>query len=196
MRSVATVLVASAVALEAWASSPAPFSPFDLAPWIVLIVALGAIWFAMRRLRRQRHALDTEAVVGQNYSEYLLQVLVNAAKLDGAVNVAEREAIVSYLSQVLGAPVEQVTVNTALSNARLSKEQLIAYLTTRAGTLTAEQKLQLIKGVLTVIAADGVLEDSERETLIDYIEAMGFDRKQAPSVLTELIRMPSSGNYV
>lgn len=174
----------------------APVTGVSLLAWLALILAGLAIWFATTALLRRRRALEAAVIVGQSYDDYVLEVLVNVAKIDGAVADAERQAIFAFMAQLKGLEPDRAGIEHALSVARLSKEQLLAYLATKASEFSADQKLQLLKGVLNVIAADGRFEGPEQETLMDYIEAMGFDRKQAPSVLQELIRMPASGNYV
>ena len=52
----------------------------------------------------------------------------------------------------------------------------------------------LLKALLSVFVADGRFDEREHAALVDYTEAIGFDRKSAPDMLKGLTRDFAKGN--
>jgi len=154
---------------------------------LVLIAALAA-WLALRSLVRGLRARKTHNAVGGRYTDYVLQALVNAAKIDGRINAPEREAIGAALAEATGEAVDPPVVENAFTHARLSKDELIAYLTNRAPAFSHAQKVALLKALLSVFVADGHFDEVEHAALIDYTAAIGFERRSAPDMLRGLTR--------
>lgn len=153
---------------------------------LALALAALAYWFGATTMQQKRRADETAQVVGGDYGQYLLEVLANAANIDARVEEAERAAIVRVMSEA-GAPVARDKVDDALAKARLSKEQLLAYLRERSGAFTEEQKLTLLRGVLAVANADGQFVQREQEIYQRYIEAVGVRRQSAPVTVQSLL---------
>jgi hypothetical protein len=52
----------------------------------------------------------------------------------------------------------------------------------------------LLKALLSVFVSDGRFDETEHGALIDYTEAIGFDRQSAPEMLHRLSRDVVRGN--
>lgn len=177
-------------AAELAASDPAGGA---LAFFLVVVAIAG--WFALRTMVREFRARKTERTVGRDFGEYALEVLVNAAKIDGRVSDAERAAIAPALRDLVGAAsIETSKIDAAFSAARLSKDELIAFLEAKSGAFSREQKTGLLKALLSVFVADGSFDEVEHGALVDYTAAVGFDRKSAPDMLRGIARDFSRGN--
>jgi uncharacterized membrane protein YebE (DUF533 family) len=160
---------------------------------LVLIAAIAG-WFGLRAVVRRLQAGKTESVVRGAFLEYALAALVNAAKLDGRANDVERAAIAAAMRDIAGAEFEAGRVEAAFASATLNKDELVAYLAERAGVFSREQKVQLLKALLSVFVADGRFDETEHHALIDYTAAIGFDRQNAPQMLRGLARDFARGN--
>lgn len=158
-----------------------------------LIVAVAA-WMGLRSLVRGLRARRAEASIGGDFTAYALEAMVNAAKLDGRVNDAERAAIAAAMQDLAGPEFDAGRVAQAFEAARLNKAQLVAYLTARARVFSREQKTALLKALLAVFVADGRFDESEHAALVDYTEAVGFDRQGAPQLLRGLTQDFAKGN--
>lgn len=161
---------------------------------LLVLIATIAAWLGLRALVRSLRAGKTEATVHGRFAEYALAALVNAAKLDGRVDAAERAAIAAAMTEIAGAGFDAERVETAFAGADLSKDDLIAYLTERAGAFTRDQKMALLKALLVVFVADGRFNETEHAALVDYTAAIGFDRSSAPEMLRRLMRDFRRGN--
>jgi uncharacterized membrane protein YebE (DUF533 family) len=152
----------------------------------VLVLLIGG-WFALRTFIRTMRSRKAEAAVGANFSEYALEALVNAAKIDGRVSEEERRAIARAMAD-LSPGFEAARVGPAFDRARLSKDELVAYLATKSRAFRREQKVALLKALLSVFVADGHFNESEHAALVDYTAAVGFDRQSAPEMLRGITR--------
>lgn len=179
----------------ATASVPTPENGASALGLLVLIVVAIA-WIGLRALVRGRRAQETERVVGVSFPDFALEALVNAAHIDGQVAAAERAAIAAAMSEINGAPFDAARVESALAQARLSKDQLIAYLKTRSAIFSRTQKTLLLKSLLDMVVADDRFDEAEHAALLDYTEAVGFDRQSAPELLRGLTRDVTSGRIV
>lgn len=162
-----------------------PSSSGALALVVVLLVA--AAWIGARMLVRRLRAGKTERVVHGAFSEYALEALANAAKIDGRVADAERGAILAAMRDIAGGNFHESAVSAALAGSKLSKEELVDYLAARAGKFTHQQKVGLLKALLGVFVADGRFDETEHHALVDYTAAIGFDRESAPQRLRGLM---------
>jgi uncharacterized membrane protein YebE (DUF533 family) len=79
-------------------------------------------------------------------------------------------------------------VRGALTSAQLTKDELVAYLAARSGKFSREQKMALLKALLSVFSADGRFDETEHAALVDYTAAVGFDRQSAPEMLRGIAR--------
>jgi len=163
---------------------------------LALFVLVAAVvgWLALRTMVREMRARKTARAVRGDFTQYALEVLVNAAKIDGRVSDAERAAIGPALRELSGSEVEQQRLDAAFANARLSKDELIAYLSAKASTFSREQKTGLLKALLSVFVADGRFDEVEHHALVDYTAAIGFDRRSAPDMLRGLVSDFQRGN--
>lgn len=149
---------------------------------LVLIVAIVA-WFGLRSFVRSLRARKTEAAVHGSFNDFALQALVNAAKIDGRVSDTERAAIGNAAKELGGGDVD-----AAFVNAKLTKNELVAYLSSKSHGFTHDQKQWLLKSLLAVFVADGVFDETEHAALVDYTAAIGFDRSTAPDMLRKFSR--------
>lgn len=179
-------LLVATPALAAPAEPPPPTGNAPLAI-LVLIVAV-ALFLGARTLIANLRANKTKAAVGDSFAGYALEVLVNAAKIDGRVNDSEQQAIAAAMSDIGGARVELAAVKSAFANAKLSKDELVAYLEMKAGSFSREQKTALLKALMSVFVADGRFDETEHAALVDYTTAVGFDRGRAPDLLRSFMR--------
>jgi uncharacterized membrane protein YebE (DUF533 family) len=162
---------------------------------LFILVAAGVGWFALRTMVREFRARKTERAVGGDFKHYALEVLVNAAKIDGRVSDSEKAAIGSALRELAGgADVEAASIESAFVGAKLSKDELIAYLTSKSRVFSREQKTGLLRALLSVFVADGNFDEVEHHALVDYTAAVGFDRQSAPDMLRGIARDFSRGN--
>jgi uncharacterized membrane protein YebE (DUF533 family) len=168
----------------------------DALPYIIVIAVLVAVWFGMRALMRRSLAKTAEAVVGERFADFMFEVLVNAARIDGRLDEAERAAIAAAMKETGGEAFDRAAVDAGLARARLSKPDLVAYLAERGGAFSVEQKCLLLKAVLSVAMADGKFDQREHDIYLEYIEAIGFERQSAPQMLSELVGQASRGNII
>jgi uncharacterized membrane protein YebE (DUF533 family) len=185
-----TMLFASATIADA----PAPEDAAGGALALFLLVVVGAAWLALRTFVRSLQARKAERTVGASFTDYALEALVNAAKVDGRVNDEERRAIARAIGELAGPTYTPQVVETAFAKARLSKDELVAYLASRSKNFSRDQKVALLKALLSVFVADGRFDEREHAALVDYTEAVGFDRKSAPDFLRGLTRDFARGN--
>ena len=164
------------------AAAAAPESNGSGALALLVVVAAIAAWIGLRGLVRNLRAGRTAAQTGGRFADYALAALANAAKLDGRVSAAEPGAIVEAMAGLGGgATLEQV--QAALAEAKLTKDELVAFLATRRDAFSRAQRMQLLQALMQVFAADGRFDETEHAALVDYTEAIGFDRKTAPETL-------------
>lgn len=161
---------------------------------LFVLIAAVAGWFALRTMVREMRARKTARAVGGDFNQYALEVLVNAAKIDGRVSDAERAAIGPALRELTGQTFEARRLESAFASAKLSKDELIAYLAAKSGAFSHDQKAGLLKALLAVFVADGRFDEVEHHTLIDYTGAIGFDRSSAPEMLRGLFGDLQRGN--
>jgi tellurite resistance protein len=159
---------------------------------LVLVVAVAG-WFGLRTLVRSMRAGKAESAVRGNFSDFAREALINAAKIDGRVDARERAAIAKALEEI-GVDLEDAAVDAALLGARLTKDELIAYLRNKSSAFSREQKTWLLKALMAVFVSDGRFDESEHAALIDYTAAVGFDRQSAPDVLRGLSQQFKRGN--
>lgn len=152
----------------------------------VIIVAV-ALWLALRAFIRGLRAHKTQSATGGDFTGYALQALVNAAKIDGRVNDAEKHAIVAAMREMAGEAFEAVKVEECFATARLNKDELVDFLSARSSTFTRDQKVALLKALMSVFVADGKFDEVEHAALMDYTAAIGFDRQSAPQMLRGLV---------
>jgi len=184
---VGTILFASATIADTADAAGASLALF-------LLVVVGGAWLALRTFVRSLRAQKTERAVGASFTDYALEALVNAAKVDGRVNDDERRAIARAIGELAGPTYTPQVVEAAFAKAKLSKDELVAYLSARSKAFSREQKTALLKALLTVFVADGQFDEREHAALVDYTEAVGFDRKSAPDFLRGLSRDFARGN--
>jgi uncharacterized membrane protein YebE (DUF533 family) len=159
---------------------------------LILLVA-AASWFGLRTLVRGMRAGKTEAAVRGSFNDFAREALINAAKIDGRVEASERTAITTALKEI-GVDLDADAIGAAFAKARLSKDELIAYLRSKSTAFSREQKTWLLRTLLAVFVADGRFDESEHAALIDYTAAVGFDRQSAPDMLRGLARQFTRGN--
>lgn len=187
MRLFLLAVLIAAPAYAAPSEGPPPSTGNAPLAILVLIVAV-ALFLGARTLITNLRANKTKAAVGESFAGYALEVLVNAAKIDGRVNDTEQQAIATAMSDIGGAKVELSAVQAAFAKAKLSKDELVAYLQMKAGTFSREQKTALLKALMSVFVADGRFDETEHAALVDYTTAVGFDRGRAPDLLKSVMR--------
>lgn len=163
---------------------------------LLLLIALALVWIGVRTAIRNMRASKTETVTGGRFGDYVLEALVNAAKIDGRINDDERRAIAKALEEATGATIDPGVVENVFKHARLSKDELVAYLAAHATQFSHQQKVALLKALLSVFVADGRFDESEHGALIDYTAAVGFDRQKAPDMLRGFSRDITRGNII
>lgn len=161
---------------------------------LFLLVVIAAAWLALRTLVRSLRARKAERTVGASFTDYVLEALVNAAKIDGRVNDEERAAIARAIGELAGPTYTPGVVDAAFGKAKLSKDELVAYLATRSKNFSRDQKVALLRALMAVFVADGRFDEREHAALVDYTEAIGFDRGGAPDMLRSLSRDFARGN--
>lgn len=153
---------------------------------LIALLALAAVVWGVVVAVRLLRARKAETATSGRFEDYLLQALVNAAKIDGRVHEAERTAIAQSFAEATGEAIDLPALSRAFAEARLSKAELVAYLASRSRQFSQEQKVALLKALLSVFVADGQFNETEHEALIDYTAAMGFDRGSAPETLRRI----------
>ena len=154
---------------------------------LIILIAAVAAWIGLRQFVRGLRARKTQAAVGDSFSAYALEALVNAAKIDGRVIDAERTAIAAAMRD-LAPGFDEAAIASMFERARLSKDELVAYLAAKSGSFSRDQKTALIKALLSVFVSDGRFNEIEHATLVDYTAAIGFDRTSAPDMLRGIAR--------
>lgn len=155
---------------------------------LFVIVAAIALWVALRAFVRGLQARKTQTATGGDFTGYALEALVNAAKLDGRVNDAEKRAIAIAMREIAGEAFEAVKVEQCFATAKLNKAELVAFLAARSQAFTRDQKVALLRALMSVFVADGKFDESEHAALVDYTAAIGFDRQGVPEMLRGFAR--------
>ena len=155
---------------------------------LFILIAAVAGWIGLRQSIRGLRARKTQSAVGDDFAKYALEVLVNAAKIDGRVTAPEPTAIADAMRELAGGAFDAAAVAPALSAAQLTKDELVAYLAAKSGKFSREQKTALLKALLSVFVADGRFDEIEHAALVDYTAAVGFDRRSAPDTLRGIAR--------
>lgn len=153
----------------------------------VIVAALG-LWFALRTFIRGLQAKKTATATGGDFTGYALEALVNAAKIDGRVNEQEKRAITLAMREIAGEAFESVKVEECFARQGLNKDELISFLAARSRAFSRDQKVALLKALMSVFVSDGKFEESEHGALMDYTAAVGFDREGAPQLLRSFTR--------
>lgn len=172
-------------------SAPAAAQPQTDAGTVValfVVIAAVALWIALRAFIRGLRAKKTEAATGGDFAGFALEALVNAAKIDGRVNDTERQAIAAAMRELGGPNFDAGRVEKTFAVARLTKTELLAFLSARSRAFNREQKMTLLKALMNVFVADGNFDETEHAALMDYTAAIGFDRERAPQVLRAFTR--------
>ena len=121
-----------------------------------------------------------------SFTAFLLEVLVNAAKIDGDAADAEIDAIAAAMTDATKTAYARTDAQAAIARAALSRADLVAHLKKSGRAFSKEERMALLRHLFTVVAADGKFEEAERTALLAYIEAIGFE--QAPSVLDAIMQ--------
>lgn len=171
------------------ASAPVATNDGGAQTALALLVLIAAIvgWVALRSFVRGLRARKTQVATGGRYADYVMEVLVNAAKIDGRVSAQEIAAIGAALSEA-GAATRPEAIQAALQHASLSKDELVAFLAARSSTFSHHQKTALLKALLAVFVADDAFDEIEHAALVDYTSAVGFDRQSAADRLRGIAR--------
>jgi uncharacterized membrane protein YebE (DUF533 family) len=185
------IVFSAAAAAPAGGATPADASA--ILALFVIVVILGGV-FALRTFMRTLQARKAERKVGVSFTDYALEALVNAANIDGRINDDERQAVARAVAELAGPTYNSKVVEAAFAKATLNKAELVAYLASRSKVFSREQKTALLKALLSVFVADGRFDESEHAALVDYTEAVGFDRQSAPDMLRGLGRDFTRGN--
>jgi uncharacterized membrane protein YebE (DUF533 family) len=180
-------LVPLIVASAAEAAPPAEPDSGSTVLALFVIIAAVALWVALRAFIRGLRARKTQTATGGDFTGYALQALVNAAKIDGRVNDAEKRAITIAMRELAGEAFEAVKVEECFAGAGLNKDELVAFLASRSRQFTRDQKVALLKALMSVFVADGKFDEVEHGALMDYTAAIGFDRQSAPQMLRGLV---------
>ena len=159
---------------------------------LILIVALSA-WFGLRTLLRGMRAGKAEAAVHGDFKEFAREALINAARIDGRVDDRERAAIGTALREI-GVDLDEGGLNRAFASALLRKDELIAYLRAKSGAFRREEKVWLLKVLMSVFVADGHFDETEHAALVDYTAAVGFDHRSAPDILRGIAKQIARGS--
>jgi len=152
---------------------------------LLILVVTVMVWLGLRTFVRGMRAGKAHAAVQGNFNDFAREALINAAKIDGRVDVREREAILSALKEI-GANFDSAALDAAFTNARLGKGELIAYLRAKSSAFTRDQKMWLLKALLAVFVSDARFDETAHAALVDYTAAVGFDRQSAPDLLRKL----------
>lgn len=161
---------------------------------LFVVIAAVALWIALRAFIRGLQAKKTQAATGGDFTGYALAALVNAARIDGRVNDQERRAIVFAMRELAGEAFEAAKVEEAFAIAKLNKDELVAFLAARSRAFTRDQKVALLKALISVFVADGKFDETEHAALVDYTGAIGFDHQSAPQMLRGLVGDFKRGN--
>ncbi|MGD9965458.1 MAG: TerB family tellurite resistance protein [Hyphomonadaceae bacterium] len=155
---------------------------------LFVVIAAIALWVALRAFVRGLQAKKTETATGGEFIGYALQALVNAAKLDGRVNDAEKRAIALAMREIAGETFEAVKVEECFARPGLNKDELVSFLAARSRVFSRDQKVALLKALMAVFVSDGKFDESEHSALVDYTAAIGFDRQGVPEMLRGFTR--------
>ena len=155
---------------------------------LFIIVAAVGLWFALRTFIRGLQAKKTETATGGDFTGYALEALVNAAKIDGRVNDQEKRAITLAMREIAGEAFEALKVEESFARQGLNKDELISFLAARSRAFSRDQKVALLRALMSVFVSDGKFEESEHGALMDYTAAVGFDREGAPQLLRSFTR--------
>lgn len=155
---------------------------------LFVVIAAVALWIAFRAFIRGLQAKKTETATGGDFAGYALEALVNAAKLDGRVNEEEKRAITIAMRDIAGEAFEAAKVEACFARPGLNKDELVSFLAARSRAFTRDQKVALLKALMSVFVSDGKFEETEHSALIDYTAAIGFDRQGVPEMLRGFAR--------
>lgn len=184
-----------AIALEGASSGGGSSVSAPMLAFLVAAAAIGAIFATSVWLRRSR-AQRADGLIHGDFSAFVLAALANAAKLDGAITDVERAAIADAMKEVSSSGSDHAEIEAALARATLSKNELVAYLQEHGAVFSHDQKVLLLKLLVSVFVADELFDEGEHQALIDYTTALGFDRQSAPGRLRGLVSDLARGRMV
>lgn len=143
---------------------------------LLIFAALKAAKAAARK--KQRLALMAN---GSKGAKAILDAMCHAAKADGHVDPSEIATIKSVAEQMTGETFADETVKqmTDLANAGLNDAGYSALIK----GCSKEEQLDMMRGVLLVVAADGQFAGKEKEFVGGLAKAM----KMAPDIVTSLL---------
>ncbi|MBI1185933.1 MAG: hypothetical protein GC206_01085 [Alphaproteobacteria bacterium] len=122
-----------------------------------------------------------------HFPDLLLEVLANAARIDGEAAELERQAIVAAMTTATGAVFPRDKVDAAVDAAALTRADLTVYLRKHASRFSRVEKMTIVRELLAVVAADGLFPAAEKEALMGYIEAAGLGGGHAEAILDALV---------
>jgi uncharacterized membrane protein YebE (DUF533 family) len=163
---------------------------------LLALLAAAAAWMVWRVLMHRLRAAKAEAIVHDDFVAFALHALASAARIDGEVGSAERDAIGAAVREISGKPMESARVDAALSGSQLSKQELLAYLEEHSDRLSHEQKVGFLRALLSVFVADGRFDEGEHQALVEFTAAIGFDRQTAPGRLRGLLSDMARGRVI
>ena len=175
--------------------------------WIVLAI-LGIIivvrWLiskAAQRARAESFRKNSQALqerlrqkVREDLNQTIRRVMILMVAADGQIEDAEIKSVQKAYQEVTDADLTREAIEDELDGLKESGVDMQALFDVVGSSLNAGEKVLLPKAALTVAACDGVLQDAEKERLIELAGALHIPPEVFSTIVQGFLRAAWSGS--
>jgi tellurite resistance protein len=121
------------------------------------------------------------------FRQAMRRVLVLMMLADGVVEESELQAIGTILGKLEDRTVERTEIEAELARARSASTDIEHYCRSMAGYLNDSGREMVVKAALLVAAADGTIDDKERDALAKMATALNMTKAHFSGIVTEVL---------
>jgi uncharacterized tellurite resistance protein B-like protein len=132
---------------------------------------------------QESDAQECDLQNGDAYASVLLRVIVIMMLADGEIADAEVSTIVKVYHQKTGIRLDHEAINLAIEETLADKED--SFVQMAGAALSAEQKVEILRGAAAVSMADNALGDTEGSYLLLVAEQLGVPGAELSAILQE-----------
>ena len=125
------------------------------------------------------------------FRQAMRRVLVLMMLADGVVEESELDAITTILGKLEDRTVERAEVEAELARARVAQTDIEHYCKGMAGYLNDSGREMVIKAALLVAAADGTIDDKERDALAKMASALNMTKAHFAGIVNGVLGEPA-----
>jgi uncharacterized tellurite resistance protein B-like protein len=125
------------------------------------------------------------------FRQAMRRVLVLMMLADGVVEESEIAAIQTILGKLESRTIERAEIEAELARARSGSTDIAEYCKSMAGYLNDAGREMVVKAALLVAAADGTIDDSERDALGKMAMALNMTKTQFAAIVATVVGDPA-----